>query len=137
MKVQHVAIEFVNQVWPKVSGFINSAVEQQAGESDYTLEQVQTLVATGQWMLLVAVSDDGEIKGAATVSFTNRPKHRIAFITYIGGRLITNPGTFQQLCAVLKQFGATAIEGAVNDAVGRLWQRYGFTEKYRIVGVTI
>ena len=137
MKVQHVAIEFVNQVWPKVSGFIDSAIEQQAGEKDYTLEQVQTLVATGQWMLLVAVSDDGEIKGAATVSFTNRPKHRVAFITYIGGRLITNPGTFQQLGAVLKQFGATAIEGAVNDSVGRLWQRYGFTEKYRIVGVTI
>jgi hypothetical protein len=137
MKVQHVAVEFVNQAWPLVSEFINSAIEQQTGEQDYTLEQVQTLVTTGQWMLVVAVSEDGSIVGAATISFTNRPKHRVAFITYIGGRLITNPGTFEQLSAVLKQFGATAIEGAVNESVGRLWQRYGFTEKYRIVGVTI
>ncbi len=137
MKVQHVAVEFVNQAWPLVSDFISSAIEQQTGEKDYTLEQVQTLVSTGQWLLLVAVSEDGAIKGAATVSFTNRPKHRVAFITYIGGRLITNPGTFEQLGAVLKQFGATAIEGAVNEAVGRLWNQFGFTEKYRIVGVTI
>lgn len=137
MKVQHVPVEYVNQTWDKVSAFIQSAIDQQEGEKDYTLEQVQTLVATGQWLLLVAVSDDGEIKGSATVSFTNRPKHRVAFITYIGGRLITNPGTFQQLCVVLKHFGATEIEGAVNEAVGRLWRRYGFVEKYRIAGVTI
>lgn len=137
MKVQHVAIEFVNQVWPNVEKFIKDAVDQQEHEPDYTVEQVQALVATGQWLLLVAVAETGDIRGAATVSFTNRPKHRIAFITYIGGRLITNPGTFKQLCDVLKQFGATAIEGAVNEAVGRLWKRYGFVEKYRIVGVTI
>lgn len=137
MKVQHVPVEYVNQTWEKVSGFIQSAIDQQEGEKDYTIEQVQTLVAMGQWLLLVAVSDDGEIRGAATIHFFNRPSQRVGFITYIGGRLITNPGTFQQMCAILKQFGATAVEGAVNEAVSRLWRRYGFTEKYRIAGVTI
>lgn len=137
MKIQHVAIEFVNQVWPQISGYINDAIEQQEGEKDYTLDQVRTMVTTGQWLLVVAVNDVGELKGAATVSFTNRPSHRVAFITYIGGRLITNPGTFKQFCTLLQTFGATAIEGAVNEAVGRLWKRYGFIEKYRIVGVTI
>jgi hypothetical protein len=137
MNVQHVPVEFVNQVWSQVEGFINAAIDQQEGESDYTIDQVRTLVTTGQWLLLVASNEDRDVKGAATVNFSNRPNHRVAFITYIGGRLITNPGTFQQMCAILKSFGATAIEGAVNDAVARLWTRFGFTDKYRIVGVQI
>ena len=137
MNVQHVPIEFVNQVWIQAEGFIKDAIEQQEGERDYTLDQVKTLVVNGQWLLLVASNEENEIKGAATVSFSNRPNHRVAFITYIGGRLITNPGTFQQMCAILKRYGATCIEGAVNEAVARLWRRYGFTEKYLIVGVTI
>jgi hypothetical protein len=137
MNVQHVPIEFVNQVWVQAESFIKDAIEQQEGEQDYTLDQVKTLVVTGQWLLLVASNEENEIKGAATVSFSNRPNHRVAFITYIGGRLITNPGTFQQMCAILKRYGATSIEGAVNEAVARLWRRYGFTEKYSIVGVTI
>jgi hypothetical protein len=137
MNVQHVPIEFVNQVWVQAESFIKNAIEQQKGEQDYTLDQVKTLVVTGQWLLLVASDEENEIKGAATVSFSNRPNHRVAFITYIGGRLITNPGTFQQMCAILKRYGATSIEGAVNEAVARLWRRYGFTEKYSIVGVTI
>jgi hypothetical protein len=137
MKIQHVSVEFVNQVWYQIADYLNSAIKQQEGEQDYTLDQVRTLVTTGQWLLVVAVNDVGELKGAATINFVNRPNHRVAFITYIGGRLITNPGTFEQLCTVLKSFGATAVEGAVNEAVGRLWNQFGFTEKYRIVGVTI
>lgn len=137
MKIQSVPVEFVNQVWHQIADYLNSAIEQQEGEQDYTLDQVRTLVTAGQWLLVVAVDDAGELKGAATINFVNRPNHRVAFITYIGGRLITNPNTFEQLCAVVKSFGATAVEGAVNEAVGRLWNRFGFTEKYRIVGVTI
>lgn len=137
MNVQHVPVDFTNQVWPQVAEYIESAINQQEGEQDYTLDQVRTLVVTGQWLLVVASNEDNEIKGAATISFSNRPNHRVAFITYIGGRMITNPGTFQQLCAIAKRYGATCIEGAVNEAVARLWRRYGFKDKYSIVGVTI
>ena len=137
MNVQHVPVEFVNQVWPNIESFITIAINQQEGESDYTIDQVRTLVVTGQWLLLVATNENAEFRGAATINFSNRPNHRVAFITYIGGRLITNPGTFQQLCAIVKNFGATCIEGAVNEAVARLWRRYGFIEKYRIAGVTL
>jgi hypothetical protein len=137
MNIQHVPVDFVNQVWSQVEAYINSAIEQQKGECDYTLDQVRTLVVTGQWLLIVASNEDNEIKGAATISFTNRPNHRVAFITYIGGRLVTNPGTFQQMCVILKRYGATCIEGAVNETIARLWRRYGFKDKYSVVGVTI
>jgi len=136
MIVQHVPIQYVNQTWPQVENFIKAAVDQQTGEQDYTLDQVRMNVVNGQWVLLVATKDE-KIIGAATVNLFNRPKHRVAFITYIGGRLIGNKDLFEQMCQVLKSFGATSIEGAVNDAVARLWQRFGFIEKYKIVEVTL
>lgn len=136
MKIQHVAIEYVNQTWPFVQGYISDAIDNQVGEKDYTLDQVQLMVSSGQWLLLVAV-DEGTIKGAAVVNFFNRPSHRVAFIMYIGGRLVCNHETFSQLCDLLKAFGATKIEGAVNDAIARLWRRFGFTDKYRITEVSI
>lgn len=134
--VQHVPIQYVNQTWPSVSEFIKAAIEQQTGDKDYTLEQVQAYVTGGQWVLLVATEDD-KIIGAATVNLFNRPNHRVAFITYIGGRLIVSKESFKQMCQVLQNFGATSIEGAVNDAVARLWQRFGFVEKYKIVEVAL
>jgi hypothetical protein len=117
-----------------VEAHLAAAVEYSKG--DYTLESVKVLVATGQWLLLVAVDDEG-VKGAATVAFSNRPHDRIAFITLIGGRLISNNDTFEQLKNLLRSLGATCIEGAAREAIARLWTRYGFEEKYRIVGVKI
>jgi hypothetical protein len=134
MQVQRVDISHVNQVWPRVEQFIASAIEHSKG--DYTLDQVKTLVAMGHWTLLVA-ADDAGVYGAATVSFSNRPNDRVAFITAIGGKLISSPETFEQLKAVLSAIGATYIEGAARESIARLWSRYGFEEKYRIVGVKI
>jgi hypothetical protein len=136
MNVQYVPVNHVNQTWPSVSGFLQAAIEQQTGDKDYTLEQVQVYVSSGQWVLLVATEDE-KVIGAATVNLFNRPNHRVAFITYIGGRLIVSKESFKQMCQVLQSFGATSVEGAVNDAIARLWQRFGFTEKYKIVEVVL
>ena len=134
MQVQRVDIAHVNQVWHLVEPYIADAMEYSCG--DYTVDQVKTLVVMGHWTLLVAVDDDG-VKGAATVSFSNRPSDRVAFITSIGGKLISNPNTFEQLKQLLAGTGATYIEGAARESIARLWSRYGFEEKYRIVGVKI
>lgn len=134
MNIQRVDIGHVHHVWPMVEEFLASALEHSKG--DYTLEQIKTLVAMGNWMLLVAVDDNG-VQGAATVDFLNRPNDRVAFITAIGGRLISNPETVEQLKMLLKTTGATCIEGAARESIARLWSRYGFEEKYRIVGVKL
>jgi hypothetical protein len=136
MKIQHVALDYVNQTWPLVEGYIQSAVDAQLGEKDYTIDQVKLMVTSGRWMLLVAVKD-GSVKGAAVITFENRPNHRVAFVMYIGGRLVCDHETFGQLCDLLKAFGATKIEGAVSDSIARLWRRFGFTDKYRITEVKI
>jgi hypothetical protein len=133
MKVQHVNIEYTHQVWPQIEPFLQKAVDKREGTGDYSMEQMKTMVAMGHWMLVVSIDEAGVITGAATVNYMNRPSSRVAFITCIGGAGIANQEAFEQLKAVLKSFGATAIEGAVNDAVARLWRRFGFNEKYRIV----
>jgi len=134
MKIQHVELAYVNQTWPLVEGYINSALEH--GQDDYTVEQVKVFVTTGQWTLVVA-TEDGKVQGAAVINFFNRPNHRVAFVVCIGGKLISNEDTFKQFQTILVMFGATYIEGAARESIARLWTRYGFTEKYRIVGVQI
>jgi hypothetical protein len=134
MKIQHVNLEYVNQVWPKVEDYIKWALDYQ---TDYTVEHVKTFIVTGVWTLVVAVDEAGEIKGASAIQFFNRPNDRVAFVVSMGGKLISNRETFQQFSDLLRAFGATAIEGAARESIARLWKRYGFEEKYRIVGVKL
>jgi hypothetical protein len=134
MKIQHVNLEYVNQVWPKVEDYIKWALDYQ---TDYTVEHVKTFIVTGAWTLVVAVDEAGEIKGASAIQFFNRPNDRVAFVVSMGGKLISNKETFQQFSDLLKAFGATAIEGAARESIARLWKRYGFEEKYRIVGAKL
>lgn len=134
MMLQRVDVGHIHHVWHMIEGYIASALEHSKG--DYTLESVKVLLVTGQWTLIVAIDDEG-VKGAATVSFSNRPHDRVAFITAIGGKLISSDDTVSQLKELLRSFGATCIEGAARESIARLWSRFGFEEKYRIVGVKI
>lgn len=134
MNLHRVDVGHVHQVWPLVEQHLASALEHAKG--DYTLESAKVLLVTGQWMLIVAADETG-VHGAATVSFFNRPHDRVAFITLIGGRLISSVDTVAQLKDLLKSLGATCIEGAARESIARLWSRYGFEEKYKIVGVKI
>jgi hypothetical protein len=135
MKIQYVALEWVNYTWGKVEGFLADALAHSRG--DYTVEQVKVFVTQGKWTLLVAVDDSGDIHGAATVEFFNRPDNRVAFITAVGGKLVVDKDTFEQLKTYAKSMGATAIESAARESVTRLLRRCGFEEKYRIVGVKL
>ena len=100
-------------------------------------EQAKALLAQGSWLLLVAVDEEQVVHGAASVNFINMPNDRIAFVTAIGGKLISNQDTYAQLCEVLKGFGATKIQGAARESIARLWSRYGFKERYIIVEAKI
>ena len=133
--ISHVPIQYVNQAWPLVKDYIADAV--QYGGDDYTVEQVQVYLATGQWLLVVAADESGAVKGAATINFCNYPNDRVAFVTFIGGRLISNQDTFKQFKDLLKANGATKIQGAAREAMARLWSRYGFEERYIIVETKI
>lgn len=135
MKVQHVPLEWVNRTWDMVEEYIQAALDHAKG--DYTIDQVKTYLTQGNWTLLVATDDENKIHGASVVNFYNRPNDRVAFVVTIGGKLITSKDTFEQLKNYLVAMGATVLEGTARESTARLWARYGFSEKHRIVGVKL
>jgi hypothetical protein len=135
LTVKSVSITFFHQTWPLVEHFLADALKW--GEDDYTVEQAKSYLARGDWLLLVAVDEENNIHGAAAVNFNNMPNDRVAFITAIGGKLISSKDTYEQLVALLKGYGATKIQGAARESIARLWTRYGFKERYRIVEAKI
>ena len=134
MKIQHVDVNYTNQLWPQVEKFIEAAI---AYQDDYNIEHAKVFVTNGTWMLVVAIDDDGVIHGAATIMFYNRPNDRVAFVVTTGGRMIVNQETFQQFAELLKAFGATYIECAARESTIRLYERVGLKEKYRVAGAKI
>lgn len=135
MKIEVVHPDHFQYAWPLVEPFISSALEYSSGE--YTTEQAKVYLASGAWTLYVAVDDAGTLHGAGAVQFNSMPNDRVAFVIAIGGKLFTSQETWQQFVGLLKSRGATRVEGAARESIARLWKRYGFEEKYRIVGVKI
>lgn len=135
MRIEVVHPDHFQYAWPLVEQFISSALEYSDGE--YTAEQAKVYLASGAWTLYVAVDDAGTLHGAGAVQFNNLPNDRVAFVIAIGGKLFTSKDTWQQFVGLLKSRGATRVEGAARESIARLWKRYGFEEKYRIVGVKI
>jgi hypothetical protein len=139
--LRHVETEHVQQVWPAVESFIEEAMQKGGDFPDwaasYNVSHIQAFLAAGQWLLIVAIDEENKIHGAATVSFINYPLHRVAFVTTIGGKLISSEDTVKQLKLLLKQRGATKIQGYGRPAIVRLWKRYNFEPRNTLVEVLI
>lgn len=130
MIVQVVPVQHIHQLWSQVSGYLDDAL--QYADGDYNLDQVKVYLTSGQWQLLV-VNDSSKIHGAIAVSYANYPNDRVAFITAIGGKWISDKESYKNFCDVLKNNGATKIQGAARESVARLWRRLGFKNKHIIV----
>lgn len=138
INVQPVPLEFTNQTWPLVEHYIAAALEEgDLGEPMYNLSHVRGYVTSGAWLLLVAVDENNNIRGAGTVSFSNHPLHRVAFVTAVGGKLISNRDTVEQLKVILKQNGATILQAFGRPSIVRLWRRYNFESRNTLVEVLL
>jgi hypothetical protein len=141
LTIRPVEAQHVQQAWPFVEQYIAEALQK--GEDfpeetkNYNIHHVQAFLSAGQWMLLIAVDEENKVHGAATVSFISYPMHRVAFITAIGGKLISSQETFDQLKRLLKSYGATKIQGFGRESIVRLWQRYNFEARHTLVEVLI
>ena len=135
MKIQYVPLAAVHKVWGIVAPFLEEALDHSNG--DYTVEQVKVYISGGEWLLLVAVDDADVVCGAAAMKFYNRPSDRVAFVVAMGGKLITSQDTFDQFKGYCVANGATVVEGTARESTVRLWTRYGFKEKSRIVGAKL
>ena len=134
LKLQPVSTSNFHQTWPLVEGFFEKAVKF---SDDYTIDQIKALLAAGSWLLLVATDEQNNIHGAGTVNFINMPNDRVAFVTAISGKGIVNPEIYDQLCNVLKGYGATKIQCAARESAAKLYENVGFTHKHIILEVKI
>lgn len=132
---------YVIQTWPMVEPFIAEAMKK-GGDfpewaTNYNIHHIQSFVANGTWLLVVAIDEQGVIHGACTVSFMNYPMHRVAFVTAIGGKLIASQESFDQLKQLMKAYGATKIQGYGRESIVRLWKRFNFEPRNTLVEVQI
>jgi hypothetical protein len=136
MKLVHIPTQFVAQIWEKVCPFIANALEY--AQDDYTIDQVKVYLSTGQWIMIVASNEINEVVGASTITFHNYPNDRVAFVTAVGGKFISDTDTYNQFKDILKGFGATKIQGAARKSIARLWRtKLGFKERHIIVEAKI
>lgn len=135
LSVQFVPLEKVHQTWPLVQAYLAESVKW--SEGDYTEDQAKALLASGSWLLLVAVDESNEIHGAAAINFINMPNDRVAYITALGGKSLINSDVYEQLSEVLKSFGATKIQCAARESAARLYSKVGFKEKHTILEVSL
>ena len=134
MRVTPVELQHIHQVWPMVEGYINDAlVLGEAGEPLYNLHHVQAYVASGEWLLLVAVDEQNTIHGAMTVAFSNYPLHRVACITTVGGKHILSADMWEQLKNIVKLKGATMIQAYGRPSMVRLLKRKNLTARNTLV----
>jgi hypothetical protein len=134
--VEVVPLSLIHTVWPDVEKFLKDGLA--FCEGDYTVEQTKVYITKGEWMLVVAVSEDKLIKGAAAVNIYNLPNDRVAFVITMGGKGIVNKESFNKLKTLVKSFGATKVQGAVRESMARFWtQIANAKERYKIVEVKI
>lgn len=135
LQIRPVMTAYVQQTWDMVKDFLESGLKW--GDDDYTLEQARVFLSRGDWLLVVAVDEQNAVHGASAINFINMPNDRVAYVLTMGGKLISNQDTYQQFSKILKDYGATKIQGAARESIARLWTRYGFKERYRIVEAKI
>jgi hypothetical protein len=136
LAVQVVGTNYIQQAWPVVRTYIESALASEdfpAWSDSYNIEHVRGFVTSGQWILVVVIDENLKVHGCATISFMNYPLHRVAFITTIGGKLIASRDTFNQLKAILRELGATKIQGFGKPSIVRLWRRFNFEPRTMLV----
>ena len=134
MNLERVPPHQVVAVWHKVEPFLAAAFEHSAGE--YSIDQLRAFLTTGLQTLLVFV-EDGQAKGALTITTESYPNFSVAFVTAVGGRAIVNPSNRDALFDWCRAQGYTHIRGAAFESVARLWRHIGAREIYRTVEITL
>lgn len=125
----------IDSVWDNVEPFLSNGLL--GSDAEYDINDVKVFLKDRGWRLFAAIDDSGFVHGAAAVSFINFPSACVAHIGTIGGKMIINKNLINQFKDLLKSYGADRIQGQVNDAIERLYKRFGFQHKSVVVEMKI
>lgn len=124
--VSPVPVHQVPQMLPVVLPFIESGLEH---TDSVNAEHVKVYLSEGRWVLLTALDEHNVVQGAYVISFANEPDHRVATIVSAAGTGLAGQETFDQVCEISKNFGATKIQVLARESAARLYKRAGLEEK--------
>jgi len=131
-QVKIVAPIYIQQIWESVEPYLSAALKHSGGE--YGIEHLKVFLVQGHQVLLIAVDDSNNIHGAATVEWINFPNERVAFVTTIGGVMVTKKEIWYQFENWVRQNGGTMIRGATRESAARLWKKaFGVESRYIMV----
>lgn len=126
----------VHEVWPDVEPFIERSCKD-SGDIVTTTE-IKLKVLNGEWDMIVVFDEETDaIEGVVVVHVYNRLNDRVAFVTAISGKFITNGYSFERLKELLSVMGANCIEGNVRDSVLKLLTKMGFVKKSTTISYTL
>jgi len=131
-RIEVVPANYVYHVWDRVEPFLTRGLAKSGGE--YTAEHIKMYLTRGEQTLVIVIDDELKIHGAVSIHFNNYPNSRIAFVTSVGGKMMTDKDLWAQFENWLRQTGATAVRGAAYESVARLWRKaFGTETRYVIV----
>jgi hypothetical protein len=127
-----IPVELVSVYWDQLSPFIESALLE-ASVTEYGLNDVLNYLESGSWVAIGFFGPDSSLHGVATLCVIIYPQERVAFVTAIGGKQLTNAVNWQQLRDICISAGCSKIQAYSRDSVARLWRRIGFNNRAILV----
>ena len=126
-KLLVIPAQFVHKHWNIAGPLLQKAIDK--GNGEFTLDDLQGACSRGEQQLLLIMVDDVCVC-AFTVTQYNFPRHRQAYMSYIGGTQ-TKEGWEQFKQWVIDQ-GCDRISGsATSEGIARLWRKqFGFEKTY-------
>ena len=131
LTVQPVNTAQFHQTWALVEDLFNKFSKYSS--EDYTVEQIKSLIASGNWTLLVATDEENTIHGVAVINFYNMPNYRVGFIMAMAGKAIVNEDVYKQVCKFMKANGATRVQCAARESAARLYKQVGMNQRHIIM----
>lgn len=127
-----IPVELISTYWDQLSLFIEDALHK-SDSNEYGMDAVQQYLESGTWTAIGFFDPESKMHGALTVTVLDYPNERVAFVTSIGGRELTNEANWQQLRDICKSAGCSKLQAYSRESVARLWKRIGFRNRAILV----
>jgi hypothetical protein len=133
MELVVVPPQFVDRAWKE--GASNLAIACDRAKFEITGDQLKLILSRGE-RILVRLSDEGKAVGWAAVEVKQLPNIRALYV-YSLYAPHHSLDMYAQLQKVAVEAGCSVIQGAVDEANERLWQRVKAQKVYSIYQIEV
>lgn len=130
--VTDVNSEDVDILWPKVKGYLQSAVDK--NQDEFTLTDVLEGLRANEMRLWIAYNAEGELLASAVCELLVYPNHKICFIKLLGGHDFS---LWSYTIAAIEDWalenGADRVTAYTRKGFGKLMKAYDYEEIYTVI----